>query len=59
MSTRIGVPVMTPQVDIANVRIKFASGLRRQRDGEPSSQLVTRPPASSEFFQPDMPRLVD
>jgi predicted dehydrogenase len=52
----IGVPVMTPKVDIANVRIKFASGCVANVTASRISRDKIR---KVRFFQPDMYVSVD
>jgi len=52
----IGVPVMTPRVDIANVRIKFASGCVANVTASRISRDKIR---KVRFFQPDMYVSVD
>jgi predicted dehydrogenase len=47
----VGVPVLTPKVDIANVRIKFASGCTANVTASRISRDKVR---KIRFFQPDM-----
>jgi predicted dehydrogenase len=48
----IGVPVLTPKIDIANARIKFASGCIANITASRISRDKVR---KVRFFQPDMP----
>jgi len=52
----IGVPVLTPKVDIANVRLKFASGCIANVT---ASRISKDPVRKVRFFQPDMYVSVD
>ena len=52
----IGVPVLTPKVDIANVRLKFASGCIANVTASRISKDAVR---KVRFFQPDMYVSVD
>jgi predicted dehydrogenase len=52
----IGVPVLTPRVDIANVRLKFASGCIANVTASRISKDQVR---KVRFFQPDMYVSVD
>jgi predicted dehydrogenase len=52
----IGVPVLTPKVDIANARIKFASGCVANVT---ASRISRDPVRKVRFFQPDMYVSVD
>ena len=52
----IGVPVLTPSVDIANARLKFASGCIANVT---ASRISKEPIRKVRFFQPDMYVSVD
>ncbi len=52
----IGVPVLTPKIDIANARVKFASGCIANITASRISRDKVR---KVRFFQPDMYVSVD